>query len=168
MNSIHKIFLSSIILILSSCASNGSFFTSGDPDGDGITKGHGYYVKQRTATGNKVFIFDPRHRSWAAYNENGRLVNTGKGSGGKNWCADIGRSCKTKEGTYQVVREGSAECKSGKYPIKTNGGAPMPYCMHFGHEGYAIHASKDVPDDRNASHGCVRVTLKSADRKSVV
>lgn len=155
--------LSTILLLsLCSCTSNGKMIWGKDPDGDGNTKGHDYHQAYKNTHGNKLFVFDPKHKSWAAYNEKGKLVNTGKASGGKNWCADIGRSCKTKEGSYKIVREGNEYCKSSKYPIKTNGGAPMPYCMHFGNSGYAIHASNDVPDDRNASHGCVRVTLKSA------
>lgn len=157
-----KILTSAAILALSSCTSNGTMLWANDPDGDGNSKGHDHHASYMDTNGKKLFVFDPKHRSWAAYNEKGTRVNTGKGSGGKNWCADVGRSCKTKEGTYQIVREGNEHCKSSKYPIKTNGGAPMPYCMHFGHTGYAIHASNDVPDDRNASHGCVRVTLKSA------
>lgn len=150
-----------MFLLLASCSGKG--FWHSDPDGDGFTKGKGYYATNREATGNKVFIFDPVHTSWAAYDEKGKLVNTGKASGGKDWCADIGRSCRTPAGTYAVVREGDKDCKSSKYPIKTNGGAAMPYCMHFGHKGYAIHSSRDVPDGENASHGCVRVTYKSAE-----
>ena len=148
-------------LILPAC-SNAISGWKNDPDGDGITKGINDFAKSRPATGNKVFIFDPNSYSWAAYDENGQRVNTGKASGGANYCPDIDRACRTPVGSYKVVREGSESCKSGTYPIKTGGGAPMPYCMHFGHVGYAIHASNDVPDNRNASHGCIRVTYKSA------
>ena len=104
--------------------------------------------------GRDTFVFDPQQVAWAAYDADGRLIKMGPASGGKAWCADIGRPCRTPAGQYTVYRKGSASCKSSKYPIG-KGGAPMPYCMFF-HGGYAIHGSGHVPT-YNASHGCVRV-----------
>lgn len=111
-----------------------------------------------TRRSGKVFVFDPRNKSWQAYN-NGRLVKTGRASGGKGYCHDVRRSCRTPVGSFRVYRKGSAHCRSSKYPIG-RGGAPMPYCMFF-RGGYAIHGSPDVPDF-NASHGCIRVVPAAA------
>lgn len=132
-----------------------------DPDGDGDDKGYNHFKMQGPATGHKVFVFDPNFDAWAAYNPDGIRVNTGKASGGSAYCPDIGRSCETIVGTFKVVSKGGFSCKSNAYPIETDGGAPMPYCMHFGSGGYAIHGSNSVPN-YNASHGCIRVTPKAA------
>lgn len=152
---IDKIFLVGIIsLILAGCA--GGILSSGDPDGDRDTKGAAHFPTNRPATGRRVFIFDPNYGAWAVYNEQGKRVNTGRGSGGAKYCPDIGRPCRTISGTFRILRKGDASCVSSKFPIETNGGAPMPYCMHFT-SGYAIHGSGHVPD-YNASHGCIRVS----------
>lgn len=108
----------------------------------------------RRATGNSVFIFDPRKLRWYAYDRHGSLIGSGAASGGRHYCRDVGRACKTPSGTFKVHRKGSASCRSSKYPLG-RGGAPMPYCMFF-HRGYAIHGSPNVPN-YNASHGCIRV-----------
>jgi lipoprotein-anchoring transpeptidase ErfK/SrfK len=117
------------------------------------------FPEKRAATGNATFIFDPRKLKWAAYDRNGNLIRTGKASGGKGYCRDVGRACRTPRGIYTVYHKGSSGCKSSKYPIG-RGGAPMPYCMFF-HRGYAIHGSPDVPN-YNASHGCIRVLPSAA------
>lgn len=117
------------------------------------------FPSTRPATGKKVFIVDPNHLMWGAYDHNGHLVNQGRASGGKNYCPDVGRACKTPSGTFHVKRKGNANCKSSKFPVG-RGGAPMPYCMFFYH-GFAIHGSPDVPN-YNASHGCVRVLPSDA------
>jgi|GEM_PF-1282207 len=109
--------------------------------------------------GRKTFIFDPKQKAWAAYDEDGSLVKTGAASGGRGYCPDIRRSCRTPSGSFAVYRKGSSACKSRKYPIG-RGGAPMPYCMFF-KGGYAIHGSPHVPN-YNASHGCVRVRPSAA------
>lgn len=105
------------------------------------------------ALAGRVFVFEPRHHRWAAY-QDGRLVASGRASGGKGYCPDIGRSCRTPVGVFRVISKGSANCRSTRYP-KPHGGARMDYCMFFTRM-YAIHGSNDVPN-HNASHGCVRV-----------
>lgn len=132
-----------------------------DPDGDGDNKGNDIFAMKRPATGNKVFIFDPKNHAWALYDEQGRCLNTGRASGGKLYCPDVKRRCTTISGKFRIISKGGEDCISSKYPIETHGGAPMPYCMHFSPKGYAIHGSNDVPD-RNASHGCIRVTPTAA------
>ncbi|MBN2689092.1 MAG: L,D-transpeptidase [Gammaproteobacteria bacterium] len=126
-----------------------------------IHKHPGYFAAHRTPSKQKTFIFDPKHLAWAAYDRNGNLLRIGRASGGGNYCPDIGRACHTIVGTFRIIAKGGSTCKSSKFPLKTNGGAPMPYCMHFHSKGYAIHGSYDVPN-YNASHGCIRVVPKDA------
>jgi lipoprotein-anchoring transpeptidase ErfK/SrfK len=106
-----------------------------------------------------TFIFNPNTLTWKAINENGKVVRTGRGSGGKSYCSDIRRGCKTPSGVYRIISKGGPGCKSSRYPLG-GGGAPMPYCMFFS-KYYAVHGSYDVPN-YNASHGCVRVKPNDA------
>lgn len=127
---------------------------------DADKKGSNYFPMQRAATGRKVFVFDPNATAWAAYDAQGMRVKTGSASGGKDFCEDIGRGCKTVTGTFKVYSKKGPECTSSVYPIETGGGARMPYCMHFS-GGYSIHAAYEVPN-YNASHGCIRVLPSAA------
>lgn len=102
----------------------------------------------------KLFVFNPAINAWAYY-EDGERVMTGGGSGGANYCADIDSSCRTPVGIFRIERKGDADCISHTFPIDTEGGARMPYCMFFT-GGYAVHGSNNVPK-ANVSHGCVRV-----------
>jgi len=117
------------------------------------------FPRMRPGTGKVVFIFDPTQPAWALYSRYGYLVRTGPASGGRNYCPDVGRPCRTVVGTFTAYRESGPECVSSKYPIG-KGGAPMPNCIFF-HKGYAIHGSSDVPN-YNASHGCIRVPPEDA------
>ncbi len=112
-----------------------------------------FFFSAAYAAGN-TFIFNPNTLTWKAINENGKVVRTGRGSGGKSYCSDIRRGCKTPAGVYRIISKGGPGCKSSRYPVG-GGGAPMPYCMFFS-KYYAVHGSYDVPN-YNASHGCVRV-----------
>ena len=123
-------------------------------------RGSSHFPVQRKATGRKVFVFDPKATAWAAYDAKGNRVKTGSASGGKAFCEDVGRPCRTVTGRFKVYSKKGAECKSSKYPLETNGGAKMPYCMHF-HGGYSIHGAYEVPN-YNASHGCIRVLPSAA------
>jgi len=160
---VNKVFiLMPLTLALSAC----SYVKNDNPSAPQLmhhsddNKGSGYFPSQRAATGKKVVIFDPKATAWAAYGANGQRIKTGRASGGKHFCPDVGRGCKTTVGSYRFYSKKGADCKSGKYPIETGGGAPMPYCMHF-NGGYAMHGSYNVPD-HNASHGCVRVLPSAA------
>ncbi len=130
------------------------------PDYTMDSRGSGNFPVKRAATGHKMFIFDPKLAAWAAYDAQGNLLETGSASGGKNYCEDIGRSCRTVTGTYRVYSKKGEECRSSVYPLETHGGARMPYCMHF-YKGYSIHAAYEVPD-YNSSHGCIRVLPSAA------
>jgi hypothetical protein len=110
--------------------------------------------------GQKVIIVNPRVHAWAAYNDAGALVRGGQATAGSSWCADLGRPCQTRSGSFHIVSLGSSACKSSKFP-RPNGGAPMPYCMFFNH-GQALHGSYEVVD-ANVSHGCVRLHVQDAE-----
>lgn len=112
-----------------------------------------------SSQGNKTFVFDPRRLKWGAYNANGQLIRSGRASGGKGYCSDVKRRCRTPIGHFRVYSKGPSHCRSSKYPLG-RGGAPMPHCMFF-HRGYAIHGSPNVPG-YNASHGCIRVLPSAA------
>ncbi|CAM2897095.1 L,D-transpeptidase [Legionella worsleiensis] len=116
-------------------------------------------VYQSAYAAGNTFIFNPNTLTWKAINENGKVVRTGRGSGGKSYCPDVGRGCKTPSGVYRIISKGGPGCKSSRYP-RGRGGAPMPYCMFFS-KYYAVHGSPDVPN-YNASHGCVRVKPSDA------
>lgn len=113
----------------------------------------------RGTSAKSTFIFDPNKHRWYAYDRSGELVGSGRASGGKGYCPDTRRRCKTPAGTFSVYSMGGPGCVSKKFPIG-KGGAPMPYCMFF-HGGFAIHGSYDVPN-HNASHGCIRVEPSAA------
>ncbi len=112
------------------------------------------FPSSRTPTGRNTFVFSPRHHAYGLYNAHGTLVSEGRASGGKAYCSDVGRACKTPVGSFTIGRKKGPECVSSKFPLG-RGGAPMPHCMFF-HGGYAIHGSPHVPN-YNASHGCIRV-----------
>jgi len=123
-------------------------------------RGKTYFPTQIKATGTKEFIFDPKAAVWAAYGADGVRVMTGSASGGKDFCEDVGKPCRTVTGTFHVYNKKGLECKSGEYPVETEGGAKMPYCMYF-YRGFTIHAAYEVPD-YNSSHGCIRVLPSAA------
>ena len=124
------------------------------------TRGREHFPEKINGTGHRQFVFDPKAYSWAAYDEQGNRVMTGAASGGKDICEEDGKSCRTVTGTFRVYSKRGPECRSGEYPVETNGGTKMPYCMYF-YQGYAIHAGFEVPFD-NASHGCIRVWPSAA------
>lgn len=124
------------------------------------SRGRDYYPLKIRAKGYKIFIFDPKAAAWAAYDEQGNRVMTGSASGGKNFCEDVNEPCRTVTGIFKVYNKRGANCLSGEYPVETEGGAKMPYCMYF-FRGYTIHAAYEVPS-HNTSHGCVRVLPSAA------
>lgn len=123
-------------------------------------RGRAYYPVQIHPIGRKLFVFDPKVAAWAAYDAQGKRVMTGSASGGKDMCEDVGKPCRTVTGTFRVYNKRGANCKSGEYPVETEGGAKMPYCMYF-FQGYTIHAGYEVPS-YNSSHGCIRVLPSAA------
>lgn len=123
-------------------------------------RGQRYFPEKIPAIGKKQFVFDPKAGAWAAYDADGKRVMTGGASGGKDFCEDVQKPCRTVTGTFHVYNKRGVNCKSGEYPVETEGGAKMPYCMYF-FQGFTIHAGYEVPA-YNASHGCVRVFPSAA------
>lgn len=122
-------------------------------------RNYGSLPLSRPATGNKVFVFSPSALAWAVYDGDGQRVRVGPASGGRSYCPDVGRGCRTPQGVFRVYSKAGPDYRSTKFPIPY-GGAPMPWAMFF-HGGYAIHGSYDVPG-YNASHGCIRVVPSDA------
>lgn len=116
------------------------------------------FFSTNSSAGN-TFVFNPNTLTWKAINESGHVVRTGRGSGGRGYCRDTGRSCKTPSGVFSVISKGGPGCRSSRYPVG-RGGSPMPWCMFFSRY-YAIHGSYEVPN-YNASHGCIRVIPSDA------
>lgn len=117
------------------------------------------FPAQKETNGKKMLYVDLSKHAFAAYNKDGELIHWGPISGGKSYCADVGRACNTATGNHKIFRKQGAECKSSKFPLETNGGAPMPYCMHY-YRGFALHGST-LPG-YHASHGCVRLFFDDA------
>ncbi|MBS0357981.1 MAG: L,D-transpeptidase [Proteobacteria bacterium] len=118
------------------------------------------FPSQMNTNGQKMVIVNQDELAWGAYNEAGHLVWWGPISSGEDYCPDIHRGCHSPTGNYHFFRKQGADCISSKFPIETDGGAPMPYCMHF-NGGYALHGSFEVPGYR-ASHGCIRLFSEDA------
>jgi len=123
-------------------------------------RGVNHFPAQINTTGKRHFIFDPKISAWAAYDENGELIITGSGSGGKDFCEDVGKPCRTITGNFHVYNKRGEECRSGEYPVESKGGAKMPYCVYF-YRGFTIHAAYEVPPFPS-SHGCIRVWPSAA------
>jgi lipoprotein-anchoring transpeptidase ErfK/SrfK len=161
-------FIISLCLSLSACIENDESTYITDDNGKvhhtthylRDKRGQNYFPMQIPATGRKRFVFDPKEHAWAAYDVDGQRVMTGSASGGKDICEENGKSCRTVTGTFRVYNKRGINCKSGEYPVETEGGAKMPYCMYF-FQGFSIHAAYDVPA-ANTSHGCVRVLPSAA------
>jgi hypothetical protein len=112
--------------------------------------------------GEKVVIWDPELLAWAAYDGNGYLVRWGPAVGGKSYCPDVGRGCRTKTGVTRISSKRGPYARSNKYPVGCSGRgcAPVPFFMEF-FPGYGFHASNNVPG-MHASHGCVRMFYDDA------
>ncbi len=123
-------------------------------------RGRTYFPLTISSSGVKRFIFDPNVYAWAAYDSEGHRVMTGSASGGKDFCEDVRRPCRTVTGTFRIYNKKGVDCISGELPVETEGGAKMPYCMYF-YRGFTIHAAYEVPN-QNSSHGCIRVLPSAA------
>lgn len=118
------------------------------------------FPAQMDTAGKKLVLVDLSKLAFGAYDAQGQLVYWGPVSGGKNFCPDIQAPCQTPPGNYWINVKRGADCFSSTFPVDTQGGAPMPYCMFF-YGGYALHGSDAVPG-YNASHGCVRLYPEDA------
>jgi hypothetical protein len=112
--------------------------------------------------GEKIIYISQQKLAWGAYDERGELLWWGPISSGADDCRAVG-GCATPTGSYRIIRKQDVDCISTAFPRRIdgyNGGAQMPYCMHF-FQGYALHGSEDVPGYR-ASHGCIRMFTEDA------
>lgn len=116
---------------------------------------------QEKPSGERILIFDPALLAFAVYDQDGLLERWGPAVGGKDWCDDVKRSCRTKTGEFRIYEKGGANYRSGKYPVGCSGNscAKMPYALFFT-PGYAFHSGKLA--GKQASHGCVRVFYSDA------
>lgn len=124
---------------------------------------HSPFPRYIDASGEKTIYVSQSKLAWGAYDENGELIWWGPISSGANHCKGVSGKCHTPGGSYRLIRKQGIECVSSAFPKRAdgfNGGAPMPYCMHF-YRGYALHGSSTVPGYR-ASHGCVRMFIEDA------
>ena len=112
------------------------------------------FPDQIKSTGKRLLVVKLGLHAFGAYNEYGYLVHWGPVSGGKGWCPDVKLPCNTAVGAFRIIRKQGPQCVSAKFPVETQGGAPMPYCMHF-YRGFALHGST-LPGF-HASHGCIRL-----------
>lgn len=118
-------------------------------------------VPSSLSTHEKTVLIDPNSHAWAAYDSNGDLVKAGIATAGADYCADVGRGCRTKSGTFRIYRIGDAGCISHSFPVG-KGGALMPYCMFF-NGGQSLHGSPDqMMSEANISHGCVHMRIPDA------
>ncbi len=114
-------------------------------------------------TGEKTIFVNQKQLAWGAYDEKGELLWWGPLSSGSGHCKGLDGTCITPSGSFRIFRKQDIDCVSTTFPMRMdgeNGGAEMPYCMHF-YRGYAIHGSDTVPGYR-ASHGCVRIFIEDA------
>lgn len=114
----------------------------------------------RKPVGHKVILVNLSMFAFGAYNEEGTLEYWGPATSGATTCPGGDDSCRTVTGRYAVYRKQGADCISHTYPRETNGGASMPYCMHF-YKGFAIHGST-LAGFYNHSQGCVRLFYDDA------
>ncbi len=113
--------------------------------------------------GEKTIFVSQKQLAWGAYDEQGELVWWGPISSGSGHCGSLDGNCLTPSGSFRVIRKQDIDCVSTVFPRRAdgnNGGALMPYCMHF-LRGFALHGSDSVPGYR-ASHGCVRMFIEDA------
>jgi hypothetical protein len=85
----------------------------------------------------------------------GKFIRVRKASTGKAGHA-------TPRGTYSITWKWPGWHDSSEYP-SDSGNGNMYNSMYFKSGGYAVHGSRSVPW-YPASHGCVRVNLKTADK----
>ncbi|WP_338521761.1 L,D-transpeptidase [Candidatus Legionella polyplacis] len=114
------------------------------------------------SNGKKQFVFNPKKYVWAVYNKHGDRIMTGSASGGKDFCKDLGTSCRTVTGSFYIYYKKGVNCRSSEFFVnKSRLGVKMPYCMFF-FRGFSIHAAYEVPY-ANSSHGCIKVLPSAAE-----
>ena len=120
------------------------------------------FLRYINSQGEKTIYISQKNLAWAAYDAQGELIWWGPISPGMSHCGARGE-CHTPSGAFRIIRKQDIDCISTAFPVRAdgnNGGAAMPYCMHF-FRGFALHGSSSVPGFP-ASHGCVRMFIEDA------
>ena len=125
--------------------------------GDDLGLQYSPFEPMKQPTGERAVYIDINKAAYAAYDELGQQVMWGPISAGKD--CNTNYNCKTNRGSFRVFRIKGADCVSNKYPLETNGGGKMPYCMFFD-GGIALHGGK-LPGYHD-SEGCVRMLEQDA------
>ncbi|KTD04194.1 enhanced entry protein EnhA [Legionella geestiana] len=115
------------------------------------------------SSGEKTIYVSQKQLAFGAYDADGELLWWGPISPGIEYCPGVRGGCHTPTGYFRVIRKQDDSCVSTVFPRRSNGvngGAQMPWCMHF-FRGYALHGSSEVPGFP-ASHGCVRMFVEDA------
>ena len=112
----------------------------------------------------KLYIFNPALLAWAVYDASDKLINWGPGLGGKDYCPDIDKKCRTPSGIFEAMAKHGYNYRSNLYPPGCTGEecSWMPYAIKVREDGLSMHGAKWFIG-HHASHGCVR--LFTADAK---
>jgi hypothetical protein len=124
------------------------------------------FPKSIEAPKEKLVIFDPALLAWSAYDQDGRLLHWAPALGGKDYCPDVHRACRTVVGNFKVITWGDAHSVSNGYPIERyKPRAKIPWVVWFYLNPqrllYGIHGS-NMMEGKHASHGCVRTFTDDA------
>lgn len=117
----------------------------------------------KAIAGHKTIIFDMREMAWSAYNELGVVLEWGMATGGRRYCKDIDRACRTPVGMFKVLTKKGKYYRSQLYPVNCEGKdcTQMPWYVRFRSDGPGFHASKWIRGIHE-SHGCIRLTMEDA------
>lgn len=101
--------------------------------------------------------------------ENGNVVKIGQASGGRRYCPDIKRGCKTPIGRFKMIVKRGEHYRSPIYPIGCTGYsgpkkcAPMYWYVKFVEAGAGFHGAKDNwKHPKHQSHSCIHTTIEDA------
>jgi lipoprotein-anchoring transpeptidase ErfK/SrfK len=100
---------------------------------------------------------------WTAYDYDGKIVNSGQASGGRRWCEDIKKGCKTPYGFFYVINKRGPHYRSPLYPLNKKIKAPMFWAVRFSWFGPSFHQSNDNWNiKKHQSHGCIHLKKNDA------
>lgn len=111
----------------------------------------------------QTIVIDLKHFKWTAYDYDGKEIKTGLASGGKRYCPDINRGCKTLHGIFYPLVKYTKYHRSSLYPLDKKNKAKMPWAVKINSQ--SIHGSSENEWKGNFfhhSHGCIHVENKMA------
>jgi len=111
-----------------------------------------------------TIVVDLKNFQYTALDANGHVLRVGLTSGGRKYCPDIKRGCKTPSGIFKVISKRGKHYRSPLYPVACGylpglkRCAPMPWYTKFNHQGPGFHGSNDNWEKpKHISHGCLHV-----------